>query len=51
MKYYFKDKENGVGFADNQNFIGDVIWITKEEYEELIAIHEAEEAAAAQLEE
>lgn len=42
--YYFKDNDNGVGISSNQNVIGDITWITKEEYDELLAISIAKEA-------
>lgn len=34
--FYFKDENNGVGIASSQKLNGNVIWITKEEYEELL---------------
>lgn len=42
--YYFKDKDNGVGISDNQNIIGDIIWITEEEFNQLVAENEAKKA-------
>lgn len=47
--YYFKDKNNGVGISDTQNIIGDITWITEEEFNQLVAENEAkreEELAA-----
>ena len=53
--YYFKNKDNGVGISDNQNVVGDITWITEEEFNQLVAENEAkrlaketEEAEAAQ---
>lgn len=38
MYFYFKDDENGIGMTSNkETFIGDVIWITKEEYDAILA--------------
>ena len=38
MYFYFKDDSNGVGMTSNvETFIGQVEWITKEEYEAIIA--------------
>lgn len=39
--YYFKDKDNGVGISINQNVIGDITWITKEEFEQIVTENEA----------
>ena len=40
--YYFKDNENGIGTSSSQNLKGDITWITKEEFDELLALHEQE---------
>lgn len=55
--YYFKSKDNGVGISDNKNVIGDITWITEEEFNQIVAENEAkrlaklaEEAEAAQEE-
>lgn len=55
--YYFKNKDNGVGISDNQNVVGDITWITEEEFNQIVAENEAkrlaklaEEAEAAQEE-
>lgn len=38
MYFYFKDNTNGVGMTTNTDtFVGQVEWITKEEYEAIIA--------------
>lgn len=38
MYFYFKDEFGGVGVTSNkETFIGDVIWITKEEYEAILS--------------
>lgn len=38
MYFYFKDDENGIGMTSNkETFIGDVTWITKEEYDAILA--------------
>lgn len=42
--YYFKGQDNGVGISDNQNIIGDIIWITEEEFNQLVAENEAKKA-------
>lgn len=34
--YYFKDINNGVGTAQTKENVQNVIWITQEEFEELI---------------
>lgn len=43
--YYFKTKSNGVGISDNQNINGDITWITKEEFNQIVAENEAKAAA------
>lgn len=45
MYYYFKDKNNGAGISNNKNVDGDIIWITKEEFEIIVAENEAREKA------
>lgn len=46
--YYFKSKDNGVGISDNQNIIGDITWITEEEFNQLVAENEAARIAREQ---
>lgn len=55
MYYYFKSKDNGVGISDNKDVVGDITWITEEEFNQIVAENEAkrlaklaEEAEAAQ---
>ena len=43
--YYFKDKDNGVGISSNKDIIGDVNWITEEEFNQIIAENEAQRLA------
>ena len=50
MIYYFKDKNDGIGISMSKNVIGDIEWIEKEEYEELLAIHKQRMAEAAEEE-
>lgn len=41
MYFYFKDNLNGVGITSNkETFVGEVTWITKEEYDELVIENE-----------
>lgn len=51
MYYYFKDKNNGAGISNNKNVDGDIIWITKEEFEIIVAENEAKEKARLEAEE
>ena len=38
MYFYFKDDSNGIGITSNkETFVGDVIWITEEEYNAILA--------------
>ena len=46
--YYFKGKDNGVGISDNQNVVGDIIWITEEEFNQIVAENEAKRIAKEQ---
>lgn len=39
--YYFKDKNNGVGISINQNIVGDITWITEEEFNQIVTENEA----------
>lgn len=50
--YYFKDKDNGVGISIHKDVVGDITWITEEEFNQIVAENEAriaeEEAKAAE---
>ena len=46
--YYFKDKDNGVGISINKDVVGDITWITEEEFNQIVAENEAKRATAAQ---
>ena len=42
--YYFKDKDNGVGISINKDIVGDITWITEEEFNQIVAENEAKRA-------
>lgn len=42
---YFKDENNGVGITSDNKLCEGFVEITKEEFEEIVAQHEAEAAA------
>lgn len=42
---YFKDENNGVGVTCNKELCEGFVEITKEEFDEIVAQHEAEAAA------
>lgn len=39
--FYFKDKFNGVSMSNTQYIAEDIIWITEEEFNQIVAEHEA----------
>ena len=49
MRYYFKDASGGFGFSINQDIVGQIIWITEEEYNELLAAAALEEESSVEL--
>lgn len=44
--FYFKDDNGGVGIAAKQQDIGEVTWITEQEFNELLEILKEQEECA-----
>lgn len=40
--FYFKDKFNGVSMSNTQYVAEDIVWITEEEFNQIVAEHENE---------